>query len=160
MTAYQIDDVDRQLLNYLQENAQYKAIELAEKIGVSDNTIHNRMDRLEEEGIITGYTTTVDYDRTGLRLHFHFSCTARISDRAGVAEEAMKLPQVVEVTELMTGQENLHIKAVGAEDENITHVAEQLDELSLEINDENLIRAEHATPLDYVSVLELVDEEE
>ena len=155
--AYRLDDVDKQLLNLLQENARSKVIELAEEIGVSDNTIHNRMDRLEEEGVITGYTTTTDYDQTGLRLYFHFSCTTRISERSDVAEKAMALPQIIEVTELMTGHENLHLKAVGAEDEDITAVAEQLDNLSLEINDENLIRAEHKTPLDYVAVLESVD---
>ncbi|MFC4542408.1 Lrp/AsnC family transcriptional regulator [Halosolutus amylolyticus] len=154
MTEYNLDDVDKQLLKLLQENARSKAIELAEEIGVSDNTIHNRMERLENAGIITGYTTTIDRDLTGLRLYFHFSCTARISDRSDVAEKALALPQVTEVTELMTGQENLHIKAIGSENRDITHVAEQLDNLNLEINDENLVRAEHAIPLDYVEVMD------
>ena len=160
MTSYSLDDVDRQLLNLLQENARYTAIELAEEIGVSDNTIHNRVERLEGANVITGYTATTDYSQTGLRLHFHFSCTARISERTKVAEKAIALPQVVEVTELMTGHENLHLKAVGAEDEDITAIAEQLDNLSLEINDENLIRAEHTDPLDYVEVMERGDGEE
>lgn len=160
MEAYQLDDVDKQLLSLLQENARYKAIELADEIGVSDNTIHNRMEQLEEANIITGYTATTDYDQAGLRLYFHFSCTARISERSEVAEEIMALPPVIEVTELMTGHQNIHLKAVGAEDEDITAIAEQLDELSLEINDENLIRAEYTKPLDYVEVLELVDEEQ
>ncbi|QLG47926.1 Lrp/AsnC family transcriptional regulator [Natrinema halophilum] len=160
MTEYQLDDVDEQLLTLLQENARAKAIELAEEIGVSDNTIHNRMERLADAGIITGYTPIIDHEQTGLRLHFHFSCTARISDRSTVAEKALALPQVTDVTELMTGQENLHIKAVGAHDEDITHVAEQLDDLDLEINDENLIRANHSTPLDYVEVMELVEVEQ
>jgi len=157
--SYELDEVDQQLLNLLQKNARYTATELAEEVGVSDNTIHNRMDRLEKASVITGYTTTTDYDSTGLRLYFHFTCTASISKRSTVAEKALVLPQVVEVTELMTGQENLQIKAVGAEDEDITHVAEQLDELALEINDENLIRAEHTALLDYVEVSELLDDE-
>ncbi|SEP99832.1 Lrp/AsnC family transcriptional regulator [Natrinema salaciae] len=157
VTAYQLDDVDRQLLDLLQENARYKAIELAEEIGVSDNTVHNRMDRLEEAGVITGYAASVDHGRTGLDLTFHFSCTARIGKRATVAEEAMAFPQVVEVTELMTGQENLHIKAVGAEHEDITHVAEQLDELALDINDENLVRTERRKSVDYEAVSSLLD---
>ena len=159
MTLYQLDDVDKQLLNLLQENARYKAIALAEEIGVSDNTIHNRMEQLEEADIITGYTTTTDYDKTGLRLFFHFSCTASISDRSEVAEKAMALPQIVEVTEVMTGHKNLHIKAVGAKDQDITDVAEELDDLALEINDEILIRTEHKQPLDYMKVLDLVDED-
>lgn len=157
MTADQLDDIDKQLLNLLQANARHTAIELAEEIGVSDNTIHNRMEQLEEAGIITGYTTTTDHKRAGLRLYFHFSCTARISERSQVAKEAMALPQIVEVTELMTGHENLHLKAVGGKDEDITAVAERLDDLSLEINDENLIREQHTKPLDYIKVLDVVE---
>ncbi|MFC7232112.1 Lrp/AsnC family transcriptional regulator [Saliphagus sp. GCM10025308] len=125
MASCPLDETDRELLDLLQENARYKATSLAEEIGVSDNTVHNRMARLEEAGVITGYTTAIDYQSTGLRLSFHFTCTTRISERSAVAEEALALPQVVEVTELMTGQENLHIKAVGAKDADITHVAEQ-----------------------------------
>lgn len=156
--AYQIDDVDRQLLSLLQENARYTAIDLAEEIGVSDNTIHNRIDRLEEAEIITGYTTTVDHTEAGLDLFFHFTCTTRISDRADVAEKAMAIPEIIEVTELMTGHENLHIKAVGAEDEDITRIAQEVDDLALEINDENMIRTEHAKPLDYTSLGEAATE--
>lgn len=159
MSEYRLDDVDRRLLNLLQENARYTAIELAEELGVSDNTVHNRMRRLEEAGVVTGYTATTDHERTGLGFYFQFACTTRISDRADVAEKAMAIPEVIEVTELMTGRENLQIKAVGQTDEKITHIAEQLDELKLEIDDENLIRTEHSKPLDYVAVASLPDED-
>lgn len=152
MTDYEIDDVDRALLNLLQDDARYTAIELAEAVDVSDNTVHNRMDRLESEGIISGYTTTIDHDRTGLELYFHFSCTTQISERAEVAEAAAEIPAVVEVTELMTGHQNLHVKALGRDDSDITTIAEQLDDLALEITDENLIRDERTLGLDYVEV--------
>ncbi len=152
MASYQLDDVDKHLLELLQENARYTAIEIAERIGVSDNTIHNRMQQLKREGIITGYTTTVDPTRTGLSLFFLFICTARISDRSAVAEEILALPQVVEVTEVMSGEQNLLVKVYGAGDEDITHVAEQLDDLALEINDEKLIKTAHTEPLDYLEI--------
>lgn len=159
MATYQIDDVDRQILKLLQENARYTAIELGEQIGVSDNTIHNRMERLEEEGVITGYTATVNHDRTGLDLFFLFICTTRISKRSKVAEEVLTLPQVVEVTEVMSGEQNLLVKVYGAEDEDITRVAQELDDLALEINDEKLIKTEHTQPLDYVEVAEMLPQE-
>jgi DNA-binding Lrp family transcriptional regulator len=156
MSTYELDDVDRQLLNLLQADARYSAIDLAEEIGVSDNTVHNRMDRLEEAGVVTGYTTNVDLERVGLRLHFNFTCTTSISDRKEVADKAMELPQIVEVTELMTGQENLQIKAVGTEDNDITRIAERLDDLALTINDENLVRDEHTKPIDLVELGEMI----
>jgi DNA-binding Lrp family transcriptional regulator len=158
MDAYILDDVDRQLLTLLQKNARYTAIELAEEIGVSDNTIHNRMSRLEEAGVITGYTTTVDYERTGLTLFFLFTCTARISDRGDVAERIRDIPEVVEVTELMIGQRNLHVKMYGAEDEDISRIATRIDELNVEINDENLIKTEHAKPIDFSEMAPMLPE--
>jgi DNA-binding Lrp family transcriptional regulator len=158
--SYELDDVDRKLLNLLQENARYTALTLAEEVGVSDNTVHNRMERLEEAGVITGYTTSIDLDRTGLTLYFQFACTANINGRRAVAEQAMEIPAVLEVTELMTGQRNLQIKVVAARDEDITRIAERLDQLDLEINDENLIRAVHTGPLDFVELTDRIDLEE
>jgi DNA-binding Lrp family transcriptional regulator len=157
VTTYELDDVDKRLLTLLQEDARYTALELAERIGVSDNTIHNRMDRLEEAGIITGYTTTIDHDRTGLDLYFAFTCTARISERSAMAEDILEIPEVLEVTELMTGEHNLLVKAVGGEDEDISRVAEQVDQLDVEINDENLIREQHTKALDYVEIEAMID---
>lgn len=150
--SYDLDDVDRRLLTLLQENSRYTAIELADRIGVSDNTVHNRMSRLEEAEVISGYAATIDHDRAGLRLHFMFICTARISERGDVAERALEIPAVVDVTELMTGQRNLHVTVFGTEDEDITQVARRLDGLELEVEDETLVRTQHATPLDYVEI--------
>ncbi|MEM4781209.1 MAG: winged helix-turn-helix transcriptional regulator, partial [Halalkalicoccus sp.] len=155
---YQIDDVDKRLLNLLQENARYTAIDLAERIGVSDNTIHNRMQGLEEAGVITGYTTRIDHRQAGFSLYFLFTCTARISQRSEIADKAIAIPEVIEVIELMTGERNLLIKVVGAEDEDITRIAERLDDLDLEINDESLIRTERTDALDYVRIGGTTDE--
>lgn len=157
MASYQLDEVDKQLLGLLQDNARYTALELADEVGVSDNTVHNRIDRLEDEGIITGYTTGVDHDRAGFRLFFLFICTTRISERAAVAAEVVELPQVVEVTEVMSGERNLLIKVYGAEDEDISSVATQIDELDLEIIDEKLIRTEHSASLDYLELSDMIE---
>ena len=69
------------------------AVEMADRIGVSDNTIHKRMSHLEEAGVIEGYHARVDHDRTGLALYFIFICTARISKRSEVADQAMQIPR-------------------------------------------------------------------
>lgn len=145
----QLDKVDTHLLTLLQEDARQAATDLAQEIGVSDNTVHNRMSRLEDAGIIEKYTTDVNPRRAGLQFYYHFTCTTPISKRAEVAEQVMSFPEVVEVTQLMTGQENLHIKLVGKTDRDITRMAQKLDELALEINDENLIRAEHTNQIDF-----------
>lgn len=159
MAPYAVDDVDLQLLALLKEDARYTATELAERVGVSDNTIHNRMDRLAEAGVITGYTATVDHEPIGLDLFFHFTCTARISERADVARRIMEIPAVVEVTELMTGRNNLLVKVVAADDEDVSRIAAEIDDLGIEITDENLVREEHTKAIDYDAVVTLDGDE-
>lgn len=160
MAPHEIDDVDRALLNLLQQDARQTALELAESLDVSDNTVHNRMARLEEAGVITGYNANTDPEQVGLRLEYLFTCTASISNRSAVAQEAVEIPEVQEVTGLMTGEENVHIRAIGADDDDITRVAERIDELDLSINDEHLIREIHEDSLDFVEISGMLDREE
>ena len=155
--AYEVDEVDVRLLTLLQDDARRTATDLAERVGVSDNTVHNRMQRLVEAGVITGYSADLDLDRLGFRFYYHFTCTTPISERGAVAEEVIAYPEVLEVTELMTGQDNLHVKLVGRTDEDITRMARRLDELNLEITDENLVRAEHTDTIDLVGLAETAD---
>lgn len=152
MSDYSLDETDRRLLELLQDNARYSAINLAELIGVSDNTIHNRIDRLEEQGIITEYSTSIDHRAVGLEFHFLLVCTVPISEREAAAEQVVDLPGVLGVTELMTGQRNLQIRAVGARDDDITRLARKLDQLGIAIDDEVLVRAEHATIIEYDAI--------
>ena len=152
MDPVDLDEVDKEILRRLQDNARYTAVELAEAVGVSDNTVHNRMDRLEAADVITGYTATIDPERAGFEFVFLFTCTVRISERTRVADEIIGMSGVIQVTQLMTGQHNLLIRAVGRDDEDITRLAERIDGLQLEINDESLVRAEHTAALDFVKV--------
>lgn len=96
----------------------------------------------------------------GFELHFMFTCTVRIGQRGDVAQQVRAIPAVTEVTELMTGQRNLLVKAVAVADEDITAIAERIEELDLEINDENLVRAEHTNPIDHAAIVELLADEE
>ena len=51
-----MDDLDRQLLSLLRENARAAIAALAKKLGVARGTVQNRLARLEKEGVIVGYT--------------------------------------------------------------------------------------------------------
>mgnify|MGYP000939591591 FL=1 len=51
-----IDDTDRQLLGLLRDNARTPLATLAQKVRVSRGTVQNRLRKLEDSGVITGYT--------------------------------------------------------------------------------------------------------
>ena len=54
-----IDAVDKKIISILQKEGRIRTIDLAEQIGLSPTPCARRIVRLEEEGVITGYTATV-----------------------------------------------------------------------------------------------------
>lgn len=152
MSAEQLDDVDRRLIALLQADARSSATALAEQLDVSDNTVHNRLRRLTDTGVINGYSVSLDYDELGLPFHCLFTCTVRVGDRPQKVEELRALPVVAEVIELMTGQENILVKVVARTDSDITTIAQEIEQLGLEIIDETLIAREAPNPINYLAI--------
>lgn len=60
MTQKVADDFDRKILSELQADGRLPNIELAERIGLSPSPCLRRVRRLEETGVIRGYTALVD----------------------------------------------------------------------------------------------------
>ena len=54
MENYQIDNLDRGILEALMANARTAYAELAKQFGVSPGTIHVRVEKMKQAGIITG----------------------------------------------------------------------------------------------------------
>jgi DNA-binding Lrp family transcriptional regulator len=57
-----IDNIDQALISLLRQNARESVATLAGKLGVSRGTVTNRMDRLEREGLIVGYSVRLRPD--------------------------------------------------------------------------------------------------
>jgi len=143
----EIDAVDMAILYALQENARSMSSgDIAERTGTSDSTVRKRIQRLESEGILKGYSADVDYDRSGYPLRMLLYCTASIQERGDLLPEILDIEGVVSVQELVTGEQNLLVTAVGESDSDITPIAEALLEMGLTVADEVLVRSHETTP--------------
>ena len=56
----ELDDTDREILKALQENARTPFSEIARRIDMSSATVHDRVNRMEDAGVIEGYHAKVD----------------------------------------------------------------------------------------------------
>jgi Lrp/AsnC family leucine-responsive transcriptional regulator len=54
-----LDDIDRILLRTLRHNARASYAELARQVGLSAPAVHDRVDKLEATGVITGYHASI-----------------------------------------------------------------------------------------------------
>ena len=66
-----MDDLDRKLLALLRTDARASTSALARKLSITRSTLQSRLQRLEKNGIITGYTVRLgnDYQRQLVRAH-------------------------------------------------------------------------------------------
>ncbi len=60
-----IDPIDRQILSILMENDKVSYAVIAKKLFVSPGTVHVRLKKMEESGIIKGHQMMVDYGKLG-----------------------------------------------------------------------------------------------
>ncbi len=68
MTTRSLDSIDKSILRCLQRDASLSQRDLADKVGLSQNSCWRRLTRLREEGVITGQTIRVDMQALGLDL--------------------------------------------------------------------------------------------
>ena len=142
-----IDDVDSAILYALQEDARNTSSgDIAERTGTSDSTVRKRIQRLESDGVIKGYSASVDYQRSGYPLRMLLYCTASIPERGELIPDILDIDGVVSVQELVTGEQNLLVTVVGESDNDITPVAQALLDMGVTVADEVLVRTHETTP--------------
>lgn len=145
--TYRLDEIDRRIIFELMQDARNtSAPEIANKVNVSASTIRNRIDQLEDHGIIRSYTAGIDFEQAEGHLTNLYICNAPISERKSLARDAGAVPGVINIRELMTGRRNLHIMAVGEDTEALRRVTRALSQLGIEIEDETLVEAETQCP--------------
>jgi Lrp/AsnC family leucine-responsive transcriptional regulator len=93
-----INELDAHILTILQKNSRTSNAEIARQVGLAPSAVFERIRKLEEKGIVQGYTTRIDPHAVGLGLvAFTF---VRSNDRPGgirTAELLAEIPEVLEV---------------------------------------------------------------
>ncbi|MFC7074772.1 Lrp/AsnC family transcriptional regulator [Halovenus rubra] len=142
-----LDNVDKQILFELQKDARKtSSSDIADGIGISASTVRNRITQLEERGIIRGYHIDIDYEQAGYPLYTKIVCTAPIDKRGELAQRATKVEGVTAVREIMTGERNVYVNAIGEDHDELSRVGRELTELGLTVVDEQLVRDEFVCP--------------
>lgn len=93
-----MDNIDRQILTMLQQNARISNAEISRQVGMVPSGVLERIRKMEERGLLEGYTARVNAGQAGLRLlAFMF---VRTDERAGVIASAKALANIPEVLEV------------------------------------------------------------
>jgi len=142
-----LNNLDRRILHLLQVDARGATdTAIADETDVSGTTVHNRIEQLEADGIIVGYNPEIDYERAGYPMRVLFICSTDLSSRSELAEKALEVRGVVNVREMLAGEENLHVEVVAESTSDVKESTAQLDGLGLRIISSNILAEEHIQP--------------
>ncbi|SIR68360.1 DNA-binding transcriptional regulator, Lrp family [Haladaptatus litoreus] len=144
--GYRLDDLDRCIIYNLMQEGRATATSIAENTNVSGATVRNRIEKLEDLGIITGYRAHIDFETAGGKLRNLYLCNVPVPEREALAHEARAIQGVINVRSLMTGRRNLHILAVGESTKDLQRISRNLSKLGIEIEDEDLLEEELFDP--------------
>ena len=103
-------DVDRALLAALARDGRASYTELAERVGLSVSAVHQRVRRLEQRGLITGYRATLDAPALGLGLTAFVAITAIDVAKAEQAPEKIAHLSAIEACHSVAGEESYVLK--------------------------------------------------
>ncbi len=91
-----MDKIDRKLLKLLQENARYSLKQLSERVYLSSPAVAARIEKLEEEGIITGYHADVSFDKMGYHITAFINLEMAPKQKAAFLPFITAVPNVIE----------------------------------------------------------------
>ncbi len=113
-SSERLDNLDRQILNQLQQDSAVSNVELAQRITLSPPAVHARIRRLEERGYIRGYVALLDREKIGYDLLCIVSVTLRSHETQLIQafkEAIRQLPEVLECF-FLTGDHDFLLKVI------------------------------------------------
>ena len=108
--ALELDDIDRRLLDLLQDDCRTPLVRLGEQVGLSAPSVLERIKKLEGAGIVTGYRAVLDAKRLGLDITaFIGVITGHPSSIANFEQQVTAMDDVLECHHV-TGEYTLLLK--------------------------------------------------
>jgi DNA-binding Lrp family transcriptional regulator len=90
----QLDEVDRRIVEALRADGRASMRTLAETLHISRANVYARVQRLERDGVITGYTATIDPQRYGLGVAAYVYVNISQHSWKAVRSRILAMPEV------------------------------------------------------------------
>lgn len=91
-----MDTIDYKIIELLQTNGRISMKELGELVSLSSPAVSERVKRLEIDGIITGYTATINPEKLGLTIHAIINVSMLKNSRKDFFELLEKCENIIE----------------------------------------------------------------
>ena len=122
-----LDDTGWQLLHALQQNARLSYSEIGQRVGLSSPAVAERIHRMEDAGIISGYHVEINRSKLGYPITAIIRMSTSPGDQCSrFATFVQEIPEVLECYRV-TGSDSLIMKVMAS---SVEHLESLIDRLS------------------------------
>ncbi len=139
---YQLDEIDKKILDFLVENTRTPFTEIAKQMDVSAGTIHVRVKKMEDAGIILRSSLIIDYTKLDYNFTAYIGVLLTKSNRTqDVLAELSKIPNVIEAS-VTSGKYNIFCKVKARNTEDAKQIIYKIDDIQDVMRTESMISME------------------
>ena len=138
----QLDEIDKKILDFLVENTRTPFTEIANQMGISAGTVHVRVKKMEDAGIILGSSLVINYKK----LNYNFTTYVGILlSKSNKTQEVLKILEgIPNVTELSvtSGKYNIFCKIRAKDTDDAKRIIYQINDIEEVMRPESMISME------------------
>jgi DNA-binding Lrp family transcriptional regulator len=104
-----LDEKDKKILHVLKEHSNWGTNQISKKTKIPITTVHNRIKKLKETGVIKNFTINIDYEKLGKPIKANILITANQSKSNQQEDIAKKIKEIEDVVsiDIVTGTTDL-----------------------------------------------------
>ena len=144
MAKFKLDEIDHQILDMLIHNTRVPFTDIAKKLLISAGTVHVRVKKMEEAGIITGSSLNVNYEKLGYSFIAYVGVfLQKTSMTKFVVERISEIPYVT-VAHITTGKFNIFCKIRAKDTHHAKDIIFMIDDIDGVYRTETMISLEES----------------
>ena len=142
MAKFKLDEVDHQILDILIDNTRIPFTDISKKLLISAGTVHVRVKKMEDAGIIKGSTLNLDYVKLGYSFIAYVGIFLEKNNMTDRVLQALKDIPFVTVAHITTGRFNIFCKVRATDTKSAKDIIFMIDDIEGVSRTETMISLE------------------
>ena len=139
MARFKLDEIDHKILDMLIENTRMPFTDIAKALDISAGTVHIRVRKMEESGIIKSSTLTVDYEKIGYTFVAYVGIFLEKNHQTQfVIERLTEIPYITQAS-IISGKYNILCKIRAKDTKHAKEIIFQIDDIEGVYRTESMI---------------------
>jgi len=144
MSKIKLDEIDHQILDMLIDNTRIPFTDIAKKLLISAGTVHVRVKKMEDAGIIQGSSLTLDYVKLGYSFIAYVGVYLQNTSQTQFVIERLNQIPFVTVASITTGKFNIFCKLRARGTDHAKNIIFQIDDIEGVYRTETMISLEES----------------